>query len=327
MKNKIIILEYFISINPKLSDVNNPTKSEGVKMTENLGNILSRNNLNTEIYILKNYKIKMSVEKKIKFIITKTKKDWIEIIKKFDKETKIILIAPETQNIYIRMGTIIQKLGLKMLNSNLKTVRICSSKIKLIKKLKKLKIPHVERFNEEDLIKKKLILKPDTGAGSENIFILKKRNELKKIKKKIKFNYILQKLYSGKKASFSMVCHNGRNILLSCNKQLTFRNKQTIKQIGIDSGRYEKYRTNFKYLANLISKNFSELFGYIGVDVIKIRGEWKVLEINARLTSSIIDIDKIYSDPVSDSIKNIYLNMQIDLKKKAQLKQSKRIIF
>ena len=327
MKNKIIIIEYFISLNPNFSDIYNPTKSEGIKMTKNFCNILLRNSPNTEIYILKNYKIKISLAKQIKFLISKTKKDWVEIIKKFDQKTKILLIAPETENIYIRMATIIQKLGLKMLNSNLKTIRLCCSKIKLIEKFEKFKIPHVKRFNEESLFKKKIILKPENGAGSENIFILKKRKELKRIKNKIQRNYILQKLYSGKKGSFSMICSNGRNILLSCNKQITFKNKQTIKQIGLHSGKYEKYRTNFKYLANLISNNFNELFGYVGVDVLKIRGEWRVLEINARLTSSILDIDKVYSDNVSDAIKSIYLNKRLDWKQKVRLKKSKKIIF
>jgi len=327
MKNKIIILEYFISLNPNFSDVYDSKRSEGIKMTTNFCNILLKNNPNTKIYILKNYKIKMSLAKQIKFLISKTNTDWIEIIKKFGQKTKILLIAPETKNIYIRMATIIQELGLKMLNSNLKIIGLCCSKIKLIEKLEKLKIPHVKRFNEEDLFKKKIILKPDNGAGSANIFILKKRKELKVIKNKIQFNYILQKLYSGKKGSFSMVCYNGRNILLSCNKQLTFKNKQTIKQIGLHIGKYQKYKTDFKYLANLISSNFKELFGYVGVDVIKIRGEWKVLEINARLTSSIRDIDEVYGDSVSDAIQSIYLNKRLDWKKKMHLKKSKKIMF
>ena len=327
MKNKVIIIEYFTSLNPNLSNINNATKNEGIKLIENLCNILSKDCLDTEIYIIKNYKIKLSVERKIKFLITKTKKDWIEVIKKFDLDTKVLLIAPETENIYMKMGKVIQGLGYNMLNPNLTTIDLCSSKIKLIEKLEELKIPHVKRYNESNKIKKELILKPDNSAGSENIFIIKKRKKLKKIKNEIKFKYILQKLHSGKKGSFSMICLNGRNILLTCNKQLTQRNKKNIKQIGLDNGRYEKYRTNFKYLANLISDNFKGLFGYVGVDVIKIKGEWRILEINARLTSSIIDIDKTYDNKVTDVIRNIYLSGSLELKKKVILKKSEKIIF
>lgn len=327
MINKIIILEYFISINPNLSDINDHTKKEGIKMTESFCNILSKNCHGSEIYILKNYKINMLPEKKIKFLITKKKNDWIEIIKKFDLKTKVILIAPETNNIYIKIASIIQELGLTLLNPNLKTIDLCCSKIKLVKTLEKLKIPHVKKFNERHSIKKKLILKPDKGTGSENIFILRKRKELERIKKKIKFNYILQKLYCGKKASFSMVCNNGRNILLTCNKQLILKKKKTIKQIGLDNGRYEIYRRDFKYLANLISKNLKGLFGYVGVDVIKIKGEWRVLEINARLTSSIIGIDKTYNINVCDAISSIYLNKELDWEKKVKLKKSKKVLF
>ena len=66
---------------------------------------------------------------------------------------------------------------------------------------------------------------------------------------------------------------------------------------------------------------FSGLFGFVGVDIIKIENIWHILEINTRFTSSILGIEKSYGYEAIKKITNLYLNKKID-KKRVKLKKN-----
>ena len=156
--------------------------------------------------------------------------------------------------------------------------------------------------------------KPIYGAGSENINLISRmpRNTDK---------IIIQEYHPGIKGSFSMICCKKKKIVLSCNKQIHKIKKNKISQQGNINGGLENYRSEIEKLAEKIVKNFPGLFGFVGVDIVKIKGTWHVIEINPRFTSSIISLEDTYG---SDSIKNLtdfYIyekikNIKIKLKKK-----------
>ena len=123
------------------------------------------------------------------------------------------------------------------------------------------------------------ISKPDYGAGSEDIIVLKNHKKLRQKEK----STVLQEYSSGKKGSFSMLTLNGMSIVIACNKQLISFKGNKIKQIGIIVGGYENFRKIFENLANKISINFKGLKGFIGVDVIESENKWKLIKMNQRM--------------------------------------------
>ena len=101
----LIIFEYFTANPQNNKDIDKSVLSEGKKMINKLAEILSQNTANVTVYVIKNQMIKTLKKKNISYLITDKKKDWFEVIKDFDKsKTKVILIAPETDNLLYKMN-------------------------------------------------------------------------------------------------------------------------------------------------------------------------------------------------------------------------------
>ena len=109
-------------------------------------------------------------------------------------------------------------------------------------------------------------------------------------------------------------------IILSCSKQITEIKNRKISQKGIIIGGTEEYREQIKNLAKKITKSFPGLFGFVGVDFVKIKNSLHVIEINARFTSSLLGLQEAYGDNVTKKISDLYLNKVFD-KKKIKLKK------
>ena len=312
----LIIFEYFTANPQNNKNIDKSVLSEGKKMINKLAEILSQNTVNVTVYVIKNQMIKILKKKNISYLITDKKKDWFEVIKNFDKsKTKVILIAPETGNLLYKIAKKISESGFKLLNSDLNSLLIFSSKLETSKYLKRKNIPFIKDLKLKNCIhkgKNDLILKPEHSAGSENIFLIKDQFSLIDITKRINYSYIIQKYYKNHLGSFSMLCRNGSNILLTCNKHIIKLEKNKIKQLGSEIGAYEKFRNEFQKLADQISHNFQGLLGFIGVDVIMDKKVWKVLEVNSRLTSSFVHLNRSYDDNIFEVIKTLYLNDILD---------------
>lgn len=329
---KIIIFEYFTAYPTDYKNINKSVLSEGINMINKLAEILSKNKINTKIYVLRNKRLQTLNKKNIFYLFTDKEKDWLKIIQRFDiKKTKIILIAPEFDNLLYKTAERISEFGFELLNSDLESLQIFSSKLETSKYLRLRKIPYIENLKFEDCISgknnKTLILKPSLSAGSEKIFIIKDKLSLIEIDKKINYSYIIQKYYKDHLGSFSMLCKNGNNILLTCNKHIVKIEKNEIKQIGSEFGKYENFRNEFQKLADQISNNFKGLYGFIGIDVVMDNKVWKILEINTRLTSSFVHTNKSYSYNLYKVIKMFYLKDILTSEFIPRLVDIKKVIF
>ena len=333
MKN-LIIFEYFTAYPTDYKNINKSVLSEGINMINKLADILSKNKINTKVYVLRNKKLQTLNKKNIYYLFTDKEKDWLKIIQRFDKKkTKIILIAPEFDNLLYQTAKRIYEFGFELLNSDLKSLQIFSSKLETSKYLRLRKIPYIENLKFEECISnnrnnnKTLVLKPSLSAGSEKIFIVKDKFSLVEIDKKINYSYIIQKYYKNHLGSFSMLCKNGNNILLTCNKHIIKIEKNEIKQIGSEFGKYENFRNEFQKLADQISNNFKGLYGFIGIDVVRDNKVWKILEINTRLTSSFVHTNKSYSYDLYKVIKMFYLRDILKSEFIPRLVNIKKVIF
>ena len=123
-----------------------------------------------------------------------------------------------------------------------------------------------------------------------------------------------------------MLCKKKGMLLLSCNKHILDIKKKTISQTGTIIGGLEQHRKIINNLAIKLKRCFPGLFGYIGVDILMIKGRWKILEVNTRFTSSFVGLEKAYGYSALRKITNLYLNEKIDKKIDKLLKQ-KRIKF
>ena len=93
-----------------------------------------------------------------------------------------------------------------------------------------------------------------------------------------------------KKGSFAMLCCEKNFELICCNEQLLEFKNNRINQVGLIMGGLESHRKEIYELGKKICTHFPNLFGYIGVDILRVKDHWQIIEINPRFTSSYIGL-------------------------------------
>ena len=319
--NEIILFEYFTS-QPKISsELNKKIFSEALKLVDCISENFDKNAAFKKIHVIRNYKLSTLNKKKIHYHLTRPTTSIEQILESFKNKFKLILIAPETEKISLKLYLKLKK-KFRLLNSSYSCTKIFSSKIKTIKALRRKKILCLDIENIKNIKKERFIIKPEYGAGSENIRIFKNKKNLELNNK----NFI-QKFVDGKKGSFSMLCCKVIAQVLTCNEQIVSIENNNIKQIGLYIGGLESHRPEIQNLASQICSEFKGLFGLIGVDIIRCNKEWKVIEINSRFTSSYVGIKSSYGENVLHEITNFYVKTVLKKKLKINLKKIDKIYF
>ena len=294
--------------------------TEAQNLSDHIINCFLKDKDLKKIHVVRNLKTLNLKDNRIQYHCVGKNTSQNKILKLLDIND-MILIAPESDQINVKT---LKKLNQKfnLLNSSYNVHKLFSSKKKTYEILSKKKIPVVK-------IEKKVtnnsncsfVIKPVHGAGSENVNIIESRSNIKNKK-----NFIIQKYYDGIKGSFTMICEGKNTEVLSCSQQITDIKNKRIFQKGLVVGGLEKYREDFQQLSKKIISNFSGFFGFIGVDTIKIKNVWHILEINTRFTSSLLGIESAYGYEAIKKITNLYLNKKID-KKKIKLKKITKVYF
>ncbi len=273
-----------------------------------------------KIHVIRNSKLAKFKDNRIQYHLVNKNNSQNKVLKSLDTGDMVV-IAPESERINIK---IIKKLNKKfnLLNSSYDVHKLFSSKKKTYEILSKTKIP-VVKIERKIATNSKFnyVTKPIYGAGSERINIIKPKSKIKNDE-----NLIIQKYHEGTKGSFTMICKDKKVEVLSCSEQITGIKNKKIFQKGLIVGGLEKYRKDFQQISKKIMSKFSGLFGFVGVDIIKIKNIWHILEINPRFTSSILGIEKSYGYEAIKKITNLYLNKKID-KKRVKLKKITKVYF
>lgn len=307
MKN-IVIFEYFSS-NFKLDIIENELiLKEGLNIVNTLIKCLKHSS-KLNIFVFRSLNLTFNSFNNVKFLETNENKDWKYYLKKFDsKETELILIAPENSKVNLKIFVEIKKMNFKILCSSLDVIKIFSSKLETFKKLKQLKIPCIRTTrNICDLKcrKSKIVTKPDKGAGSENIqLISQKELYINRISTKSK---VFQPFIEGIAGSITLLCANGKVTILSLNKHIVKRDGKSLKQVGSIVGGLEYYKEELISLSQNVCSKFPGLFGFIGIDVINDKRNWKVIEINPRFTSTFCGISRSYGQQADKIIRDFYI--------------------
>ncbi len=229
-----------------------------------------------------------------------------------------LIIAPEFDGILSTLTQLVERLGVKNLGARLLAVELFSNKYSTYYSLKQaniLTIPtysaseflspdffkrhasHIDEFNNG------CVAKPIDGAGCGDTYYFSNAAALQSwlsapTQLVSQSRYIIQPYQAGIPASISMLCKAGAAWVLSCNQQLVEINRTDCDELNVFHApiQYKGFLVNglisqydiFEAVAKKIAATFSELNGYIGVDVIINNDEIFVVEINPRITTSYI---------------------------------------
>jgi predicted ATP-grasp superfamily ATP-dependent carboligase len=120
--------------------------------------------------------------------------------------------------------------------------------------------------------------------------------------------HIIQPFQIGDAASFSMLCKNGKAYLLSCNRQhIQIKGQEFSYHGGVVNG-LDVHREAFNTLAQKIAQALPGLAGYVGVDLIVHKGEYFVLEINPRLTTSYVALRQACGGNPAQMLLDLFYN-------------------
>ena len=99
MKN-LLIFEYITSNPSKFFLKNQVLLEEGIKMIDKLSFDFQKSIGIKKISVIRNTKLNFKKYKNINYFLTNKKISWLDILKNLDiKKTKVLLIAPETNNL------------------------------------------------------------------------------------------------------------------------------------------------------------------------------------------------------------------------------------
>ncbi len=132
------------------------------------------------------------------------------------------------------------------------------------------------------------IIKPVAGVGCMDSYVLPTIDSLKQMGLS-RGDYIIQPHINGKKLSLSCLFKTGEAWLLSVNEQhfIVHHQQYHLEAITVNLPFEQK---GFIKLIAQIAKALPDLWGYVGIDLIKTSTHTFVLEINPRLTTSFVGL-------------------------------------
>ncbi|MFX0132995.1 MAG: ATP-grasp domain-containing protein [Candidatus Hodarchaeota archaeon] len=316
-KNSIFIFE-FVS-GGGFTQVNIPSSlfCEGFGMLRSI--ISDFKLLDFEIHTILDYRISF-LSNLIQADVIKTvnfNENYINTFKSLINECRyVFIIAPESSDILFELTKIAKKSNKTILSTNLRGIKLGSSKIKTYKILRKnkvftprtYKIAYKKAHLDLDFIIQKyrklkcpIVIKPEDGVGAESIYYFEKEWQILDFFKEPnrnfdnKRNFVLQEFVEGRDLSISLI---GAPNLSEIHPFILSVNSQDINIKSLKSeyfGGYtpvENYKDMIKELSFILKKrDFSKIEGYFGIDfILKYPHSFCFIEINPRLTTSYIGL-------------------------------------
>ena len=201
----------------------------------------------------------------------------------------VLLIAPETGGVLEKLTLLAEKLNKVVLGSSASAIKLAGDKWLTYQSFISHHIPTLETYLANALpnrMEGAFIAKPRDGAGCDDMAYFEDAQALQIWLKSREHTHIVQPDQTGDAASFSMFCKTGKAYLLSCNRQhIQINGQQFLYRGGVMNG-MDEYRETFNAIAPKVAQAIPDLAGYVGVDLIVHHGEFFVLEVNPRLTTS-----------------------------------------
>ncbi len=215
-------------------------------------------------------------------------------------------VAPEFDDILYKLCLIVEHAKKQLLTSPATAVALTGNKFNSYLHFKKHQISTVPTWpyqpDAEDIPQQlnallqeisteactQWIIKPVAGVGCMDSYVLPTIDSLKQMGLS-RGDYIIQPHIKGEKLSLSCLFKAGKAWLLSVNQQhFTLYDQQYhLEAISVNVSSEQK---EFIKLIGQIAQAIPDLWGYVGIDLIKTPMHTFVLEINPRLTTSFVGI-------------------------------------
>ncbi len=232
------------------------------------------------------------------------KEAFIEFV---ENSEHVLVVAPEDDFLLYNLTLLIEELSSKNLCSPSKGILETSDKYQTYCKIKMFS-PKTEVFNGKTKLNFPLVAKPRCSCSCDGIFIVKSENDLKNVPK----GYIVQEYIDGIDMSASLIVGDEIKII-SINRQIISKNFN-FKLNGLIVPADVNLYKNIDLEPIFKSVEKFDLFGYVGVDFIISHDNVFVVEINPRITTSVIAFEDVYGYNISELIFKNYYKENFEIK-------------
>lgn len=243
-----------------------------------------------------------------------------DMFQKYLRENdKIVMVAPECENILHERIKQAQNTDAKVLNASLHSIALTSNKLQTAEILKKAGVltpPTFSLADEKGALELPFprVIKPIDGAGAANTFKIKDEKSWKHVSSygclQNKEDFLVQPWIEGQPASICFFSHAGITLPIISGFQI-ITGEETIQYQGGKMPLPEHLHDRANRLAGRALKNFPGLEYWVGVDLIlghiENGEDDNVLEINPRLTTSYLGARKGLPN---NNLAKLWLNME-----------------
>jgi predicted ATP-grasp superfamily ATP-dependent carboligase len=214
------------------------------------------------------------------------------------RETDAVLtIAPETDGALERLNALVHEQGKLLLGCAPAAVSITASKRHTASRLSACGVSVVHTVPASTVVPPPSsdgwVLKPDDGAGSEQIVFAKHEAELHaRIRALAQTNFVVQPFVPGEPMSLSLLCGTRHVRVIACNLQLRRCHHGELRQTGVIVNAAADRRAEMQPLAEQVAAAVPGLLGYVGVDLVDSGSGPIVLEVNPRLTTAYVGVSE-----------------------------------
>jgi predicted ATP-grasp superfamily ATP-dependent carboligase len=231
------------------------------------------------------------------------------------------IIAPESDGILAELVSLVEKSGKASLNCSSEAIKRASDKAEACKELTRrgLPIPEtVEASVKQDIgeIRSKVkdigvpvVFKPINGVGCAGLSLVKSLNQIPMAVERIKHEsseerFLIQKYIRGTSASVSLIASGQKAMPIILNRQRTKLAAPNGRSayLGGSTPMIHTQGEQALEITRRAVESFEGLRGYVGVDVVLTGDKAIILEVNPRLTTSFIGIEKIINFNLAQAI-------------------------
>ena len=314
---KILIYEYITGGGLLNEDLTSNLMFEARMILSSLIDSCNRSNKYDYRYFLDHRLTGMHSDKSI---VTHETKDLynLNLIKKFDY---VLPIIPEINLDLLMYVKYLEKNKINKIISNSKTIEICSDKMKFYRYLNKYNLPIIPTYcslNSKSN-SKKYILKDKYGAGCSYVRIANKKD----LKHHYSKDKVIQPFIDGDNYSLSVFFGTDDYRLLTINQQHFDINNDMIKLRGLTINIHHKLYLNILSAISEIQECLPGLYGFIGIDILLKDKQIFIVEINPRITTSYVGLNKTIGCNMIDLISNYNYIKNVITSKKYYIENNK----
>lgn len=219
-------------------------------------------------------------------------------------------IAPETGGVLERLCRLVVEHGRRLIGSSPEAIGVTASKHRCAELVRRAGVPAIPTRSLQPGIPESdsgWVVKPDDGAGCTETFCFDDARALRAFAAGVSNNrYVVQPYVAGVPASLSVLCRDGRAVLLSCNEQRIGRQADRLSFKGVVVNALCRERPALEPLARAIAGTIPGLAGYVGVDLILTPSGPIVVDVNPRLTTAYVGLGEALDINVAAAILGVF---------------------